>query len=84
MLRLLPHVEPDQVPALIGVLLTQAKPRQRSGRRLLPLVFTERERLDGNARYKKGHRDELTMAQWREYQRVNQRRRTERVGRAGR
>ncbi|HET9829001.1 MAG TPA: hypothetical protein VFQ11_10885 [Nocardioidaceae bacterium] len=81
---LLPQIPVDQWPALVGILLRHARVRQLPGRPRMPLQYTDAERLEGNRRYKAGHRDADTMAKWREYQRVIQRRRTDRVGRANR
>lgn len=82
--ELLPLVPRDQVPALVGLLLKNARVRQLPGRPTRPLEFTPAERLEGNRRYKAGHRDADTLEKWREYQRVIQRRRTERIARASR
>lgn len=83
-LKLLPKVEPRQVPALVGLLLTNTKVTRKMGRPRLPERFTDAERKAANNRYKKGARDPETVAAWREYQRLCQRRRSERVGRFGR
>lgn len=71
-IKFLNLVHPEQVPALVGLLLTYVKATERPGRPRMPLQFTPQQRKYGLSRYKKGHRDELTMAQWREYQRVAQ------------
>lgn len=82
--KILPLVPEDQWPALIGLLLSGVKMQALPGRPSKALRFTEEERLEGNRRYRAGHRDDDTVAKWREYQRVSQRRRTERLGRHGR
>lgn len=82
--RLLPKVPADQLPALVGVLLTNTKIQQRIGRPRLKDTYTEEERRRANRQYKAGMRDDWTMTGWREYQRIHQRKRTERVGRFGR
>lgn len=83
-LRHLHRLPGDQLPALLGVLLTNAKMQQKLGRPPMPNVFTDEERRRGNRQYKAGMRDDWTVAAWREYQRVIQRRRNERVGRFAR
>ena len=64
--------DPDQLYALIGVLLTHTKIHKKAGRPRLRLVFTPEERRAANAAYKKGDRTPEVVAAYREYQRVNQ------------
>lgn len=82
--ELLRLVQRDQIPALVGLLLKNARVRQLPGRPARPLEFTPAERLEGNRRYKAGHRDPDTLEKWREYQRVIQRQRTKRIARESR
>lgn len=72
-LRVLPKVERDQIPALIGVLLTNTRLQAKMGRPRMPLLYTPEERKEANRRYKKGDKSEWVMPRWREYQRVNRR-----------
>lgn len=73
-LRLLPKLERDQVPALVGLLLTNTRLQAKMGRPRMRLEFSPEERKEANRRYKRGERDEeWTMPRWREYQRVNRR-----------
>ena len=71
--RHLSDLPPDQWPALIGLLLTQVNIVTKTGAVRLPDEFTEADRKAGYARYKRGHRDDLTIRQFREYQRHQQR-----------
>jgi hypothetical protein len=83
-LRHLSRVQQEQLPALVGVLLTNAKMQRQLGRPRLPLTYTDEQRRRANRQYKAGMRDEWTVTGWREYQRYIQHRRTQRVGRFGR
>lgn len=73
---LLSDVAPDQLYALVGILLTRIKRRERMSDGRLRLVdqFSEVERRAANRRYAQGDRDPLTVAQRREYVRVGVRR----------
>lgn len=72
-IRLLPKVPVDQIPALVGVLLTNTRLQAKTGRPRLRDRFTPEERREANRLYKRGDRTDWTMERWREYQRVNRR-----------
>lgn len=72
--RWLPEVEPDQVGALIGLLLTNVKVQERQIAPRREDQFTDAERKAGYAAYKKGSRSEWAIECFREYQRLAARR----------
>lgn len=78
-LRHLPQLEPQQVPALLALVLRNAKINQKPGRQRLPDLFSAAERRRGYASYKRGDRSDWAVACFREYQRHQQR--TQRVRR---
>jgi hypothetical protein len=69
------NVEPDQVAALIGVILTATKVHKKIGRPRVPVQFPPDERRRLHTLYKNGDRSPETLEGEREYQRVNQRNR---------
>lgn len=77
-LQYLKHVEPAQIPALVGVLLTATKQHKKVGRTPLPITYSRKDQLKAKARYKAGHRDEWTVEGRRQYERVMLRQRTAR------
>jgi hypothetical protein len=86
-MRHIRKIPPEQVPALIGLLLTNAKLNKKAGAPRLEDKFTEAERKAGYAAYKRhGDRSEWAIECFREYQRHQQRkariRKLERKGRA--
>lgn len=70
-LRFLPKLESGQVPALVGLLIGNARrPRNLNlGRRAMPFRFTVEERRAGKAAWKRGVRSKLVEDQRREYDR---------------
>lgn len=79
-LKHLPELQPEQLVALIGALLTQIKVTEKVGRPPLPLELAEDERRRCHAAYRNGDRTPEVVAGEREYQRVNQRARRQRTG----
>lgn len=72
--RHLPRVSPDQIPALVGLLLTNIKVTKKSGAPRLEDKFSDAERKAGYAAYKRhGDRSEWAVECFREYQRIQQR-----------
>lgn len=71
-LRFLPKLENGQVPALIGLLIGNARrPRNLNlGRPAMPYRFTPEERRAGKAAWKRGERSQLIEDQRREYDRA--------------
>ena len=81
------QVPPEQLPALVGLLLTNIKVTKKAGAPRLADKFSDAERKAGYAAYKRhGDRSEWAIDCFREYQRVQQRkarlRRLERKGRS--
>lgn len=72
--RLLADVQPDQLYALVGFLLTSAEANGKTGGIQIANRFTVDERKAGHSRYRAGARDPLTIAQHREYARLYMRR----------
>ena len=81
-LKHLHKVPADQLPALIGVLLTATKIHKKTGRPRLADRFTPEVRAEGVRRYKAGERDEWVVAAYREYIRHTTRAFRARHGRA--
>lgn len=79
-LRHLPDLQPEQLTALVGLLLTQIKVISKSGRPTMPLTLSEEERRRGYAAWRRGERTPFTERAYREYQRANQRARRARRG----
>lgn len=74
-LRCLPDVQPGQVPALIGLLLTSTKVHKKVGRPARPITYSEPERREANRRYRAGERDDPWVTEgYRQYQVVAVRR----------
>lgn len=69
------EVDPDQLPALLGLVLTATKAHKKLGRPRIPLQFSADERRELHKLYKRGGRSRRVTAGEREYQRVNQRNR---------
>jgi hypothetical protein len=71
---LLAELDPHQIYALVGLLLgDRTTPLTKNGRPRLADRFTDAQRRHGYARYRQGARDATTVAQYREYQRVQMR-----------
>lgn len=70
-LRHLRVVDPGQYPAVVGLLLANARrPRNANlGRRPMPYLYTPEERRQGKAAWKRGERTADTEARRREYDR---------------
>lgn len=70
-LRHLPKLEPGQAPALVAILLSNARrPRNMNlGRRPMPYRYTPEERRAGKAAWKRGERSRVIEDQRREYDR---------------
>lgn len=66
-------INPTQVPALIGILLTATKPHRKLGRPIVPLTLSPDERREAHRLYKQGDRTEWVVLGQREYQRANTR-----------
>jgi hypothetical protein len=78
--RLLGDVHPDQLYALVGLLLTNAQANGKTGGRQIANQCSEDERKAGHRRFRAGARDALTVAQHREYARLYMRRYRQRTG----
>jgi hypothetical protein len=75
----LEKVSPDQLPALLGIVLTATKVHKKVGRPRVPLQFTAEERRQAHTAHKNGDKSAWAQAGEREYQRVNQRQRRARL-----
>lgn len=63
------YIRPDQIPALIGVLLDH----NRANRKVKPLTLSEADRLRGYGQYRNGSRTPFAVTAYREYQRAHKR-----------
>ena len=79
-IRHLANVRGDEVPALLGVLLTATKQHKKPGRPAIPTKLSTEDRMRGYALYKKGDRSEFARAANREYQRIIRARKRSREG----
>ncbi|MBZ5736469.1 hypothetical protein K8Z61_18415 [Nocardioides sp. TRM66260-LWL] len=79
-LECIADVDPQQIPALIAVLLTSTKVHKKTGRPPMPIQFDHADRLRGYRQYRQGSRTEFAVAAYREYQRINRRKQRQRDG----
>lgn len=79
-LRHLGRIEPEQVTALVGLLLTQVKVVSKSGRPQLPLTLSAEDRLRGYSAWRRGDRSPFAELAVREYRRAAARARRARLG----
>lgn len=77
-LIVLAKAAPDQLPALLGLILTSTKVHKKVGRPRLPLQLSATERRRAHTAHANGDRSEWAVNGEREYQRVNQQLRRQR------
>lgn len=63
-------VRRDEIPALIGLLLTATKQHKKLGRPAQEITYTRDEMLRAKRQYKAGMRDEWTCEGKRQYERL--------------
>lgn len=68
-LERLRHVRPDQLPALLAVVLDA----KRANRKIKPLTLSREDRLRGYALWRRGDRTPFAVTAYREYQRAHKR-----------